>query len=149
MTLAPHLEWSASHDVLDSDAADPSVSPRKRAGHSLDLARACADGLRFHLNKLIYGGVLPPSRRPETQPALVKEARVVIRDGMKDFAAAIKSSYLASPRKIICIYYNTAHPDAFEEIGIFPIRELVDCPEDACDRYKTLQFRALVFETWD
>lgn len=68
---------------------------------------------------------------------------------MKDFAACIKAAYLTSPRKIICIYYNTAHPGAFEETGIFPIRELVDCPEDACDRSRDLQFRALVFETWD
>ncbi len=70
-------------------------------------------------------------------------------EAVKDFAASLKSSYLLSPRKIICIYYNSAHPDAFEDIGIFPLRHQPDCPEDACDRYSELRFRALIFETPD
>jgi len=70
-------------------------------------------------------------------------------EAVKDFAAGVKASYLKSPRKIICIYYNTAHPDAFEEIGIFPLRHQPDCPEDSCDRYKDLRFKALIFETKD
>jgi len=70
-------------------------------------------------------------------------------EAVKDFAASVKASYLAAPRKIICIYYNTAHPAAFEEIGIFPLRELLDYPEDACDRYRGQDYRALLFETWE
>jgi len=70
-------------------------------------------------------------------------------EAVQDFAASVRASYLAAPRKIICIYYNTAHPAAFEDAGIFPLLELVDCPDDACDRYRDLGFRALVFETWD
>jgi SAM-dependent methyltransferase len=70
-------------------------------------------------------------------------------EAVKDFAASLKTSYLQSPRKIICIYYNSAHPDAFEDIGIFPLRSQPDYPEDACDRYSELRFKALVFETPD
>jgi SAM-dependent methyltransferase len=68
-------------------------------------------------------------------------------NALRDFAASLKSSYHAAPRKIICIYYNTAHPAAFEELGIFPIRRQVECPGDACDRYRDLKFQALVYET--
>lgn len=80
MTLAAHSEWMASRDALDSGAADPDISPREKTG--LDLARACADGLRFHFNRLVYG--LPALRQitAKQQAALVKEARVVMPEGM-------------------------------------------------------------------
>lgn len=71
------------------------------------------------------------------------------QEAMADFAAHVKSSYLQSPRKIICIYYNTPHAHAFEEIGIFPMWHQANCPVDSCDRYRSLQFKALIFETWD
>ena len=84
MTLAPHSEWMASHDALDLDAAGSSLSSSRRAGQKLDLARACADGLRFYFNKLVYGAALPALRRAESGlgATLVKEARVVVREGM-------------------------------------------------------------------
>jgi SAM-dependent methyltransferase len=68
-------------------------------------------------------------------------------EAVTEFAAAVKSSYLQAPRKIVVIYYNTGHPDAFDEIGIFPTRYAVDYPRDPCDRYKSYNFQALVFET--
>jgi SAM-dependent methyltransferase len=104
--------------------------------------------------------------RPDAAPitlAIGDAARLPLPDGplvlflfnslgaeaVKDFAASLKSSYLLSPRKIICVYYNSAHPDAFEQIGIFSVQRQVDCPKDSCDRYSELNFRALIFETGD
>jgi hypothetical protein len=70
-------------------------------------------------------------------------------EAMIDFAAALKASYLRNPRKIICIYYNTAHPGPLEDIDIFPKRELAEYPHDPCDRYEDFNFKALIYETKD
>ena len=68
-------------------------------------------------------------------------------EAVTEFAAAVKAAYLQAPRKIVVIYYNTGHPGAFDEIGIFATRQAVEYPRDPCDRYKSYNFQALVFET--
>lgn len=84
MTLAPHPEWTASsYDAPDPSAAVADFAYPEKTGHSLDLARACADGVRFHFNKLFYGrplsGLRPPAAKAESD--LVREVRVIQRDG--------------------------------------------------------------------
>lgn len=68
---------------------------------------------------------------------------------LQDFMQMVKAEYLRSPRKIICIYYNAAHPTAFEKAGIFPIIRPIEYPRDNCDRYSDLNFQARVYETAD
>jgi len=70
-------------------------------------------------------------------------------EAIRQFGLALKDSYLRVPRKIICIYYNSAHPGALSELGIFPIQELVECPRDPNDRYQAEHFRTIVLETAD
>lgn len=64
-----------------------------------------------------------------------------------DFARALKTSYEQAPRKMICIYYNPAHPEIFAELGIFAGQETVDCPADPLNQFSQLKFPAMIFET--
>jgi hypothetical protein len=59
----------------------------------------------------------------------------------------MRASYRNSPRKIIVLYYNSACPDAFNDIGIFSMPLALQYPDDPCDRYRELNFPALLFET--
>ncbi|HET7084711.1 MAG TPA: class I SAM-dependent methyltransferase [Rhizomicrobium sp.] len=70
-------------------------------------------------------------------------------DAMRDFGAAIKTSWQAQPRKIICIYYNPAHSSELLESGIFPVQQILDRPRDPSDRHAALPLKALLLETAD
>ena len=54
---------------------------------------------------------------------------------------------MQAPRKIICIHYNPAHSQLFTESGIFSTQERVACPVDSLDRFRRLDFHAMLFET--
>ena len=68
-------------------------------------------------------------------------------EAIRQFGLALKDSYQRVPRKIICIYYNPAHPEIFAELGIFTACEKVDCPADPLNHFSKLRFPAMIFET--
>ena len=70
-------------------------------------------------------------------------------EAVRDFAASVKASYQQNPRKIICIYYNAAHPAEFASLGIFPVQTKVVTPPDPTDSFGDLKLQTIVFETTD